>query len=182
MQGLPGGAVVKNPPAHAGDARDIGSIPGLERFPRGGNGNPLQYSCLENPMDRGAWRATVHGVTKSQTWLKLFSAHAHKIMQSISPTYNQGNEGRVVTGVGCHFLLQEIFPTQGLNPGLPHCRQTLYCLSHQGSLVSREFRIKDRQSTKRLDIRLTWALCILLYTANVWRLCVSWKVAKMIDL
>ena len=67
MQGLPGGAVVKNPLANAGDARDTGSIPGLGRFPGGGNGNPVQYSCLENPMDRGAWRATVHGVTKSQT-------------------------------------------------------------------------------------------------------------------
>ena len=67
MQGLPGGAVVKNPLANSGDARDTGSIPGLGRFPGGGNGNPLQYSCLENPMDRGAWRATVHGVTKSQT-------------------------------------------------------------------------------------------------------------------
>ena len=52
-------AVVKNPPANAGDA---GSIPGLGRSPEEGNGNPLQYSCLENPMDRGAWQDTVHGV------------------------------------------------------------------------------------------------------------------------
>ena len=51
--------VVKNPPANAGDIRDAGLIPGLGRSPGGGNGNPLQYSCLENPMDRGAWRATV---------------------------------------------------------------------------------------------------------------------------
>ena len=62
--------VVKNPPASAGDIRDLGPIPGLGRSPGGGNGNPLQYSCLENPMDRGAWRATVHGVTKSRTRLK----------------------------------------------------------------------------------------------------------------
>ena len=61
------GSVVKNPPASAGDARDAGLIPGLGRSPRGGNGNPLQYSCLENPTDRGAWWATVHGVAKSQT-------------------------------------------------------------------------------------------------------------------
>ena len=59
--------VVKNPPTNAGDIRDIGLIPGLGRSPRGGHGNPLQYSCLENPMDRGAWRAMVHGVAKSQT-------------------------------------------------------------------------------------------------------------------
>ena len=59
--------LVKNLPANAGDARDAGSIPGLERSPGEVNGNPLQYSCLENPMDRGAWRATVSGVAKSQT-------------------------------------------------------------------------------------------------------------------
>ena len=58
---------IKNPPANAGDLRDMGSVPGLGRSPGGGHGNPLQYSCLENPMDRGAWRATVHGVAKSLT-------------------------------------------------------------------------------------------------------------------
>ena len=56
--------VVKNPPANAGDIRDTGSIPGLERAPRGRQGNPFQYSYLENPMDRGACRATVHRVTQ----------------------------------------------------------------------------------------------------------------------
>ena len=56
---FPGGTVLKNPPAHGGDARDAGSIPGLGRSPGVGKGNPLQYSCLENSMDRGAWRATV---------------------------------------------------------------------------------------------------------------------------
>ena len=61
MEGFPSGSVVKNPPANAGDSS---SIPGLERSPGGGNGNPLQYSCLENPMDREAWRAIVHGVAK----------------------------------------------------------------------------------------------------------------------
>ena len=58
---FPGGSVIKNPPANAGDE---GSIPGLGRSPGGGNVNPFQSSCLENPMDRGAWRATVHGVRK----------------------------------------------------------------------------------------------------------------------
>ena len=56
--------VVKNPPANAGDLRDVGSILGPGRSPGGGNGNPLQYSFLENPMDREAWWATVHGVAK----------------------------------------------------------------------------------------------------------------------
>ena len=59
--------VVKNPSASARDVRDVGSSPGSGRFPGGGHGNPLQYSCLENPMDRGAWPATVHRVAKSQT-------------------------------------------------------------------------------------------------------------------
>ena len=56
--------MVKNLPANTGDARDEGSIPGSGRSPGGGNGNPLQYPCLENPMDRGAWQATVHGAAK----------------------------------------------------------------------------------------------------------------------
>ena len=62
--------VVKNLTANAGDVRDMGSIPGSGRFTRGGHGNPLQYSCLENPMDSGAWQATVHRVTQSQARLK----------------------------------------------------------------------------------------------------------------
>ena len=59
--------MVKNLPANAGDARDMGLIPGSGRSPGGGNGNPLQYSCLKNPTDRGAWWAMVHRVAKSQT-------------------------------------------------------------------------------------------------------------------
>ena len=62
--------VVKDPPANAGDVGDMGSIPGWGRFPGGGHGNPLQYSCLEKLMDRGAWWATVHRIAKSQTQLK----------------------------------------------------------------------------------------------------------------
>ena len=60
-EGFLGGSVVKNPPANAGDGD---SIPGSGRPPGGGNGNPLEYSCLGNPMDRGGWQATVHGVTE----------------------------------------------------------------------------------------------------------------------
>ena len=72
--------VVKNPTANA-DVRDEGLIPGLGRFPEGGHGNPLQYSCLENSMDRGVWRATVHGVAKSQTRLKRLSMHTQLYIQ-----------------------------------------------------------------------------------------------------
>ena len=67
--------VVKNPPASAGDKRDMGLISGLGRSPGEGHGNPLQYSGLENSTDRGAWQATVCGVTKSETWLKWLSTH-----------------------------------------------------------------------------------------------------------
>ena len=62
-----GGASGKESARHAGDARDMGLIPGSERSPGEGNGSPLQYSCLGNPMHRGAWRATVHGGAKSLT-------------------------------------------------------------------------------------------------------------------
>ena len=65
--GFPGGSMVKSPPANAGSSGDVGLIPGLERSPGVGNGNPLQYSCLENSMDRGAWQTTVQRVAKAQT-------------------------------------------------------------------------------------------------------------------
>ena len=72
---LSGDAVVKDRPAKAGDARDLGSIPGLGRSHGVGNGNPLWYSCLENSMDRGAWWRTVYGVTASQTRLSMHAIH-----------------------------------------------------------------------------------------------------------
>ena len=65
---------VKNLPTNAGDVRDVDLIPGLGRSPGGGHGHPLQYSCLENPVGRGAWQATVHRVTKGQTCLKRLSS------------------------------------------------------------------------------------------------------------
>ena len=91
--------VVKNPPANAGDIRDMGSFPGSGRSPEGGHGSPLQYSCLENPMDRGAWWAIVHRVKKSRTQLKQLSTHpyihtymyVHKIFKN-----RVGKESRVI--------------------------------------------------------------------------------------
>ena len=71
---------------HTGDIRDVGSIPGSGRSLGGGHGSPLQYPCLENPMGRGAWWATVYGGTKSQTWLKQLSTHAiHAVIYANSP-------------------------------------------------------------------------------------------------
>ena len=74
IEGLPGGAEVKNLPASAGD---VGSIPGSGRSPRVGNGNSLQYSCLENPMDREAWQATVHGAAEFTESDMTEHAHTH---------------------------------------------------------------------------------------------------------
>ena len=82
--------VVKNPLANTGDLTDVDSIPGLGRFPGGGHGNPLQYSWLENPMDRGACWATVHRVAKSRTRLKWLSTHTRGCFE------------RKITEVNCH--------------------------------------------------------------------------------
>ena len=78
LWGFPEVLVVNNLPANAGNIRDLGSIPWSGRSPGGGHGNPLQYSCLENLMDRGAWQAIVHRVAQSQTLLKRLSTHAQK--------------------------------------------------------------------------------------------------------
>ena len=74
--GFPGGASGKEPTSNVGD---LGSIPGLGRSPGGGYGNPLQYCCLENPMDRGAWWARVHGVTKNRTRLSDEAQHNQRV-------------------------------------------------------------------------------------------------------
>ena len=170
--------MVKNLPANAGDAGDPGLIPGSGRSPGGGHDNPLQYSCLENPMNRGTWWATVHGVSKGSDTTKVTKrththAHTHthtrkqknsdehfgqpnifffrlfSLMWSESEScsvmseslrsqglYSPWNSLGQNTGVGSLSLLQGIFPTQGSNPGLPHCRQILYQLSHQRSPFS----------------------------------------------
>ena len=85
--GFPG-AMVKNPPANAGEAGDVGLIPGLGRSPGVRNDNSLQYSCLKNPMDRGAWWATVHGVTKSWTQLNMKTKPRKIISQKLMTTYS----------------------------------------------------------------------------------------------
>ena len=79
--------MVKNPSANAGDIRDVGSVLGLGRALGGGHGNPLQHSCLENPMDRGAWWATVHGVTQSWTQLKQLSIQ-HTVFNKLCEIVN----------------------------------------------------------------------------------------------
>ena len=136
--------MVKNLLANEGDVRDSGSIPGLEKYPGAGHGNPVQYSCLENPMDRGAWRATIHRVTEHldttespSVYLKL-TQHCKPTMCAKSlqscPTLRPyaAQPARLLcpwdspdksTGAGCLTLLQGIFSTQESNPhplGLLH--------------------------------------------------------------
>ena len=120
--------------------RDMGLIPGSGRSPGGEHGNPLQYSCLKNLMDRGTWWATIHRVTKSRTRLKQLSTHACGKPTIILKTSKGKDQVFILyelhwnsqnTGVGSLSLLQEIFPTQGLNPGLLNCKWTLDQLSHR---------------------------------------------------
>ena len=82
---------VKNQPANTGDARDKDFIPELGRPPGAGNGNPLRYSCLENPMDRGAWWATVHRITRNQTRLKWLGTHSCVAVRSCISQGSPGN-------------------------------------------------------------------------------------------
>ena len=81
--GFPGGSVVKNPSANAGDTEDSGLIPGSGSPPGVGNGNLLQYCCLENPMDRGAWWATVRGVAKNWIWLSDYGYDIYCALESL---------------------------------------------------------------------------------------------------
>ena len=81
--------VVKNPPASTGDLGDMGSIPELGRAPGGGHGNPLQYPCLENPTDRGAWQAAVQGITKSQTGPKWLSTLTQSRQLRVCPALEE---------------------------------------------------------------------------------------------
>ena len=130
--------------AHAGDS---GWIPGLERSLGEGNGSSLQHSCLGNPMDRGAWQATVHGILQARImeWV-TFPSPGHLPNPGTkprSPTLQahslpaEPQRKPKNTGVDSLSLLQWIFLTQELNRGLLHCRWILYQLSYDGSLQSK---------------------------------------------
>ena len=159
-----------NPTANAGDRRDTGLIPGSGRCPGGGHGNPLQYSCLENLTDRGAWQATVHGVAKSWTWLKQHSTHRWKESQkqllkvnvsgkkyhiiserALPPIYPLGTRWEVspLLGTFCRYHLQ-----------IAQVPRLLFDLPY---LLNSEGRVEER-SKKKLPNRcfcLRWQLQIL---------------------
>ena len=99
--------------------RDAGSIPGLGRSPGGGHGNPLQYSCLENPMDRGAWRATAHRVTKSRIWLKRVGMHTPR-------SYDFFLNSKGYCEITYHYESEGISSRTG-HPALAHAMEPLRC-------------------------------------------------------
>ena len=124
--GFLGGSVVKYPPANARDSGDLDLIPGWGRSPGGGNGNPLQYSCLENPMDRGAWRARVHGVAKSWTWLSNQHFHFHYSL-------SQNNNGRFQRQFS---ILGKLLPWMKFFSWLPLCtKQVPHLLTHYSFIL-----------------------------------------------
>ena len=104
--------MVKNPPANAEDVRDASLIPGSGRFPGEGNGSPLQYSCLENPMDRGAWWATVHRVAKS--WTRLSDFTFTKLETENYQGFPGGSEGKASA---CNAGDLGSIPGSGRSPG-----------------------------------------------------------------
>ena len=123
--GLPKWCSTKESPTNSGDAGDVGSVLGSERSPGGGNGSPLQYSCLENPMNRGAWQATVHDVAQNQTLLSLYTHKECGVMGFPRQEHWSGlllppPEDLPNPGIELRFLC------------LMHCRQILLLLSHRG--------------------------------------------------
>ena len=122
------------------NAGDPSLIPGSGRSSGEGNGNPFQYSCLENPMDRGAWWATVHGVAKS--WTRLST---HVVWSSTSCTVFFFFLKMCLMFVYLCLVAPGNLPNPGIEPSLPHCRRILYQLSHKGNLqmVSAALKLED---------------------------------------
>ena len=151
IPGFPG-AVVKNLPANAGDAGDMGLIPGLGGSPAGGNGNPFQYSCLKNSMDRGAWQATIHGVTKSQTWLKWLSTQEATIRTSpvaqMVKNMPAMQEIQFIPGLGRSSGEENGLPTPAFLPGKSHGQRSLAGYSPWGC--------KKSDTTERLTFSLLY--------------------------
>ena len=134
--------MVKNPPTSTGDKGDTGSIPGSGRSPGRGNGNPLQYSHLENPTDRGAWRATVHGVAELDTteWLSI---HAH--FENIEKVVLNGDQGNKQT----HALVSLVKSL----PCPKHCWGSRSKQEDEGAALKTLYSNRERLGTERKERR-----------------------------
>ena len=121
--------MVKNPPANASKGRNVGLIPGSGRSPGAGHSNPLQYSCMENPMDRGAWWATVHRVPMRWTRLKPLSMHAHEKLKTL---YRYSSLIIHSTDTQIGNVRSIAFIQQKLNDCLPHPRHSVTCWGYSG--------------------------------------------------
>ena len=145
--------VIKNPPANAGDLRDVSSIPGSGRSPGEGNGNPLQDSCLENPMDRGAWQATVHRVAKSRVQLKWVSTHTQRLKGHSQPhsgskwlnqdlsTTETANGLDILCGSCSKWVKYPFYPW----PNSPSLSGILYSLNGVGNSQKKAYNIIGRK-------------------------------------
>ena len=147
--------MVKYPPANTEDIRDAGSIPRLRRCPGEGNGNPFQNSCLANPMDRGAWWATVHGVAKSRTWLSDFTHKNTYFVAQITPTvpwkalsvdlHVFSNNPYIVNffwEFSCYLALQDVLELSCIFP-TPETRIISFYKKHWFLSLENAFRDKD---------------------------------------
>ena len=152
--------MVKNTPVDAEDARDAGLIPGLGRSPEGENGNLLQYSCLENPMGRGAWWATVHGVAKSWTRLCM---HPHKLLRTVSPLSPIFSP----SGRDTHSLLLTHTPSpsyswsqsQSLYCASQYAHPLFHTLSHTSSAVCfAGVLVQEQRGTSLLLVPVKWCV------------------------
>ena len=138
-KGFPGGASGEEPAVKA-DVRNMGLIPGLGRSPGGGHCNPRQYSCIENPMDSGAWWAAVQWVAKSQTRPKQLGGLVAKSCPTLVTPLTVTCQAPLSMGFsrqeywsGLPFPSPGDLPDPGLNPSLPQCGRILYQLNHKGS-------------------------------------------------
>ena len=135
--GFPGSSVVKNLPA---SARDVGLIPGSGRSPEGGQGNPLQYTCLENPMDRGAWRATVYGVAKESD---MTETEQHHTAERPTEVFSDSE------GLLAPFLFS---PTAPLSSPVPPRKELIY--------LSDSFNSHPEDTSRLSDCSAHWVLCM----------------------
>ena len=155
-QGFAGGSAVKNPPANAGHVRDTGSIPRPGRSPGRRNGNPLQYCCLENPMDRGAWRATVHGATKG--WTQQATEHTLSGRESTCQCRRHGFD----PWVGKIPWRRKWQPTPVFLPGESDGQRSLAGYSPRGHKESETMTASEQQRhVTTLALRITGRLYLL---------------------